>query len=393
MERIPSRSGGLAVSSLGYPDVSALAGAPEFRRETAATGRTDPGGSIALPSSQHVPGTLIISLDFELHWGVRDVKTVDQYRENLLGVRLAVPAILATFAEYEIHATWATVGFLFFNRRCDLVRALPLEQPRYEDPRLSPYAEIEGIGEDEDRDPFHFGRKLLEQVRSNPHQEIGTHTFSHYYCLEPRQNVAAFRADLTAAVKAAVGFGVVLSSIVFPRNQYDEDHLRVCGEFGLKAFRGNPQSWCYRPRIESDDTYAARAVRLLDSYWNLSSHNCYTLPDASGNLPINLPASRFLRPYIARMPGAQILQERRIKSDLTYAAQHGLVYHLWWHPHNFGTNLGKNIAILHHIFEHFSILRERYGIESRAMAEITMKHFGAEGHVVSEESRFARARR
>jgi hypothetical protein len=344
-------------------------------------------------SGEQIPATLIISLDFELHWGVRDVKTVEQYRENLLGVRQAVPAMLAMFAEYEIHATWATVGFLFFNRRSDLLRALPVERPQYEDPRHSPYGEIEGVGEEEDRDPFHFGRALLEQIRSSPHQEIGTHTFSHYYCLEPKQSVAAFRADLAAAVKAAVDFGVVLNSIVFPRNQYEEDYLRVCGEFGLKAFRGNPHSWCYRPRIESDHTYAVRAARLLDSYWNLSSHNCYALPESTADLPINLPASRFLRPYSARVPGAQILQERRIKSDLTYAAQRGLTYHLWWHPHNFGINLEKNIATLRHIFEHFSTLRERYEIESRNMAEITMKHSEAHGHVVSEKDRFAGARR
>ena len=24
-------------------------------------------------------------------------------------------------------------------------------------------------------------------------------------------------------------------------------------------------------------------------------------------------------------------------SDLTYAARQGLAYHLWWHPHNFGS--------------------------------------------------------
>jgi Polysaccharide deacetylase len=343
-----------------------------------------------LPHRHRVPGTLIISLDFELHWGVRDVKTVGQYRENLLGVRLAVPAMLATFAEHEIHATWATVGFLFFNRRSDLMCALPVERPQYKDPRLSAYAEIEGIGEDEDRDPFHFGRKLLEQIRSSPHQEIGTHTFSHYHCLEPKQSLTAFRADLAAAEQAAARFGVVLKSIVFPRNQYDNDHLRVCGEFGLKAFRGNPQSWYYRPRIEVEQTFAVRAARLLDSYWNLSSHNAYTLPDATGDLPINVPASRFLRPYNSRVPGAQVLQERRIKHDLTYAARHGLAYHLWWHPHNFGMNLRRNIGMLQRILAHVRTLGQRYGMQSKNMAEITMSHSEVQNHVVSEEDRFAR---
>lgn len=340
-----------------------------------------------MPVAGQAPGTLIISLDFELHWGVRDVKTVEQYRENLIGVRRAVPAMLATFAEYDIHATWATVGFLFFSRRTELLQALPTELPRYDDPRLSPYAELDGIGQDEDDDPFHFARTLLEQIRSSPAQEIGTHTFSHYYCLEPRESVAAFRADLRAAMVTAGDFGVVLKSMVFPRNQYDERHLRVCGEMGLKAFRGNPQSWIYRPRILSDETGWVRAARLLDSYCNFSSHNCYPLMPAAAHVPMNLPASRFLRPYSAKLPAAQALQERRIKNDLTYAAQQGLAYHLWWHPHNFGTQLEENIGMLRRILEHFQGLRERYGIQSANMAESTLNF---EDHAVIQEDRFAR---
>jgi peptidoglycan/xylan/chitin deacetylase (PgdA/CDA1 family) len=342
---------------------------------------------------ERAPGTLIISLDFELHWGVRDVKTVEQYRENLLGVRRAVPAMLAVFTEYGIHATWAAVGFLFFSRRSDLLRALPVERPQYVDPRLSPYGEMNGVGEEEDTDPFHFGRKLLEHIRSTPHQEIGTHTFSHYYCLEPKQSLAAFRADLAAAVKAAADFGVVLKSIVFPRNQYDDDHLRICSEFGLKTFRGNPQSWPYRPRTESEQTYAVRVARLLDSYSNLTSHNCYTLPDASDGLPVNLPASRFLRPYSADVPVAQVLQERRINHDLTYAARHGLGYHLWWHPHNFGAKLEENMGVLERILEHFRTLGERYGMRSKNMAEITTSHSEVQEYVVSEKDYFTRPRR
>ena len=339
------------------------------------------------------PGTFIISLDFELHWGMRDVKTVDQYRENLLGVRRAVPALLATFAEYDIHATWATVGFLFFSRRSDLLRSLPAERPKYTDPRLSPYAEIETIGEDEDSDPFHFARSLIELIRSSSAHEIATHTFSHYYCLEPTQSKAAFRADLRAAMAAAANFGVTLRSIVFPRNQYDEHHLRICHDVGLKAFRGNPRSWLYRPRIGAEETYRIRAVRVLDSYCNIASHNCYSLIPTAGNLPMDLPASRFLRPYIAGVPLAKALQERRVMNDLTYAARYGLAYHLWWHPHNFGSRLDQNIGMLRRILDHFCALRERYGMQSKNMAESALNHSALQDHVVTQEDRFARSRK
>jgi peptidoglycan/xylan/chitin deacetylase (PgdA/CDA1 family) len=352
-----------------------------------------------LALSEQTPGTFIISLDFELHWGVRDVKTVEQYRENLIGVRSAVPAMLAAFAHYNIHATWATVGFLFFRSRSELLRALPQELPQYDNPRLSPYSEIQTIGEDESEDPFHFGRSLLEQVRSSHGQEIGTQTFSHYYCLEPTQSIAAFRADLSAAKSAAADLGVELNSIVFPRNQYDESHLRVCAEAGLKAFRGNPQSWLYRPRSGVEQTLWVRAARLADSYCNLSSHHCYTLPENAGGVPVNLQASRFLRPYSANSL-VQGLQELRVRGDLTHAARHGLAYHLWWHPHNFGKNVAENIGMLRRILDHFHRLREDYGMQSRNMAESTLNHpqsqnpqFQNHGARETEEDRFARQRR
>ena len=58
-------------------------------------------------------GTLVVSLDFELFWGMLDVCTLDEYRENVLGGRKAIPQMLQLFEKYNIHATWAAVGFLF----------------------------------------------------------------------------------------------------------------------------------------------------------------------------------------------------------------------------------------------------------------------------------------
>ena len=60
-------------------------------------------------------GIFTISLDFELGWGFVGKRNIKQYAENFLGVYSAIPAILEIFNEYNIHATWATVGFLFFD--------------------------------------------------------------------------------------------------------------------------------------------------------------------------------------------------------------------------------------------------------------------------------------
>jgi Polysaccharide deacetylase len=340
-----------------------------------------------IPQPDVVPA-FIISLDFELHWGVRDTKSVAQYRENLLGVRRVIPALLELFTEYGIHATWATVGFLFFGTRTELLAAIPDQKPDYDDERLSPYLDMQDLGRDEDNDPFHFGRKLIEQIKAHSEQEIATHTFSHYYCLEPKQSLDAFRSDLRAARRAASDLGVTLRSIVFPRNQYDRRHLQICRQMGLTAFRGNQESWLHRPRATAQENLLQRTARILDSYLGSSRQHSYSLSDVEQEPLLNLPASRFLRPWVPYIPRLQDLQEKRILAELTYAAERGLVYHLWWHPHNFGTHLEQNLALLRKILDHFQIMRERYGMQGRSMAELSsleLNSLGMRDHVHKEK--------
>src|SRR5262245_60896896 len=124
-------------------------------------------------------GALVISLDFELNWGVRDARK--NYEANLLGAREVIPPLLELFKLYGIHATWATVGLLFSRTREEMVA--PDARPQYEDRRLCAYSAIPEIGTDEQGDPLHFGSSLIEKIRGFPHQEIASHTFSHYYCL------------------------------------------------------------------------------------------------------------------------------------------------------------------------------------------------------------------
>ena len=56
---------------------------------------------------------LIVSLDFELFWGMQDGHTLESYQDHVLGGRKAIPQLLKLFAKYGIHATWATVGLMF----------------------------------------------------------------------------------------------------------------------------------------------------------------------------------------------------------------------------------------------------------------------------------------
>jgi peptidoglycan/xylan/chitin deacetylase (PgdA/CDA1 family) len=316
---------------------------------------------------------LVISLDFELYWGVHDKVSVEAYRGNLLGVRAAVPAMLALFREFGVHATWATVGLLFFESKRELLDGLPSRRPAYTRGELSPYGLLSSVGENERDDPLHFAPSLIRHIAETPHQELGTHTFSHYYCLEAGQSAADFRADLeaaTAVMQRKVGRSP--RSIVFPRNQTTAACIAECDAMGLTAYRGNLPSWLYRERADGDESLLRRGVRLADAYLPLSGRNASRIRRATGAGATDVTASRYLRPYAPALRRLEPLRLRRITSDLVQAATSGRTYHLWWHPHDFGVHLGENLRVLHQILICFDELRDRYGMESRTMEEAAL---------------------
>lgn len=321
-------------------------------------------------------GAFVISLDFELLWGVRDKRTIADYGANIRGVRDVVPALLDLFAEREIACTWATVGLLFFAADKALLASLPARKPCYANPRVSSYHYLGEVGTDEEHDHYYYGLSLIRRILAYPAQEIGTHTFSHFYCLEEGGDTEAFRADLEAAQGAAAGLGVELASIVFPRNQVSAAHLSVCREFGLRAFRGNERVWFHRARRDGEQTLLVRGARLADSYLPIGGAHDHE-PGLVDGL-VDIPASRFLRP-VAQNAGLERLRLRRITSAMEAAARRRRLFHLWWHPHNFGVDLQENLAFLRDILDHFLTLQQRYGMRSMTMAAVADEVLHAHG--------------
>lgn len=314
------------------------------------------------------PGKFVISLDFELLWGVRDHADRNSYGQSVLGAREAIPRMLELFEKHGIAATWATVGFVFCSSRDELMASLPPKdyRPSYDDARLSSYAYLDEVGPDETHDPHYFGASLIERIRQTPRQEIATHTLSHYYCLEAGQTEAQFTADLEAAITLAQARGISLKSIVFPRNQYAASHLAICHRLGLTSYRGTPAQWIYRSVPGRDQTPTRRAGRLIDAHTGLFGDTSFG-DDVSALA--NVPASHFLRPVAGRLKAFHPLHRRSIQRDMSRAARAGRGYHLWWHPHNFGRDMEANLGGLEDTLTHYLYLRDEYGMRSCSMAE------------------------
>jgi hypothetical protein len=159
--------------------------------------------------------------------------------------------------------------------------------------------------------------------------------------------------------------------LVFPRDQVDDRFVRAAEAKGLTRYRGgNRSAWLYRVGAEGSETTIRRGLRLLDAYVMLTSHNTYS-PDelVAGDLA-NIRSSRLLRPYSRTLRALEGLRRWRIETDLEYAARNDLVYHLWWHPHNFGVDLNENLEVLRAILRRFANLRERYAMRSVSMGEL-----------------------
>ncbi|WP_417525544.1 polysaccharide deacetylase family protein [Marinovum sp.] len=310
-------------------------------------------------------GELVLSLDFELLWGVRDHATRESYGRHILGGREAIPQMLARFERHGIAATWATVGALFCGSREELLEALPPEElrPRYANAALSNYRYLDEIGRDEALDPCYFAASLVARIAACPGQEIATHTMSHFYGLEAGASLESFVADLDAACKVAARRGITLRSIVFPRNQYAAAHLDALRPRGIRRYRGTPQAWAYRPAAGPGQTLPRRALRLLDAHTGVLGPHLYR---PGGD---NVPASHFLRPRAGRLAALHPRHLSVIERAMTRAARSGAGFHLWWHPHNFGAETEANLAGLDRLIAHFKRLQGDYGMVSRCMAE------------------------
>jgi peptidoglycan/xylan/chitin deacetylase (PgdA/CDA1 family) len=313
-------------------------------------------------------GIFTISLDFELYWGVRDHRTLEQYGENIRQVHHVVPRLLRLFEHYGIHCTWATVGFLFFKNKEELMAHLPALLPDYQEERYDPYRYLQ----QHHLDPvYHFAPELIQQIRNTPGQEIATHTFSHFYTLEKNTTIEQFRADLQTALDLARKKNMEITSIVFPRNQYTEEHIRVCKTCGIKVYRGNEHTGIYQPVSRQNENLFRRAVRFADAYLNITGHHVYPLPAPSAL--INIPASRFLRPYKKTLKLLERLKFARIKESMEVAAQQAKLFHLWWHPHNFGRYTEENFIFLEKVLEVYRSLNLAQKMESQNLAEIYSK--------------------
>jgi len=323
------------------------------------------------------PGALVISLDFELHWGMRDrVRPSDPAFTDLSASRAVVVELCDLFAQRGIRATWATVGFLFASTRSELAVFLPRTRPVYRQPELDPYRET--VGDDEASDPEHLAGSQVRLVASTPGQEVASHTFSHFYCLEDGQDEESFRADLAAAQAIAAQHDLQLTSLVLPRNQWNPRYAAAVIDNGFNCYRGPQPSWGHKSKQHDKQNAFNRASRLVDTYTGLTPPPTMAWNQVQeDNGLCNVAASAFLRPFEPRRRLVEPLRQSRLRGGLRDAARRGRIFHLWWHPHNFARHPGQCFALLNNLLDEFDRLATSEGMRSLSMRDVAETVRGA----------------
>jgi hypothetical protein len=319
-------------------------------------------------------GVFTISLDFELHWGVFDKRNRQQREACYRNTLQLIPQMLQLFEASEVRVTWAAVGSLFAKDLEEWKQLKPAIEPSYALEQYSAYKWVQQHGILPQQYGAHFAPQSIAAILQHPGQELATHTFSHYYCLEQQQEPGAFEADLAAAKKAALLFDTPMSSLVFPRNQYNPACLKTCFAQGITAVRSNPVNWFWSPVSNNGSGLVRKMARTADAYAQIGGQRTsYPLQaiEVKPGEPLLLPASRLLRPW---QPGYRLLNKwrlRRLCRELRIAAVRKECYHLWWHPENFGDHPEENMEDLRIIVAQFGQCKNKYGMTSWNMRDYT----------------------
>jgi peptidoglycan/xylan/chitin deacetylase (PgdA/CDA1 family) len=271
---------------------------------------------------------ITLSIDFELRWGVyQNLKNIDEYKDALLNVHLAVPRMLKILEDYDIVSTWATVGALGLEDWNQYFKLNP-GNIQYTNKKLifdcNRYSEEDPNGE------LHFAPKLVKMI-ANSNQELASHTFSHIYCKEAGVTYSDFLNDSKLISKLFLDkYNISPVSIVFPRNQVAfEDKLKV--DCGLRIYRGVPEKNGYKSVLNEKYSYLSRFRRLSNDllpgmYPSQYAGNSKTI----GDIFVRFSLGDYL----------WSIQFNKIKKTLLYGEGD---HHLWFHPHNIGCNLTRNI--------------------------------------------------
>jgi hypothetical protein len=307
-------------------------------------------------------GTLIVSIDMELAWGICDKVLESDARAALQRERTIIQRLLALFADYEVRASWAIVGHLL------------ADQCEWKNGQVHP--EIDRpIAQQADRDwffqhprtpddPLWYGRDIVDWITAaSPTQEIGSHSFCHLPYSETHTRRAAVKADISTAKALHARRGLPFEVFIFPRNVIG--YRDLLAQAGVRVYRGNTPRW-----------YDAIPFRPLRRLLNLSAFVLAAPPptvrpsvDEVGM--VNVPDSMLL---LGRNGLRSLIPSQRLvsmgRAGVDRAVERREIFHLWFHPSNFAHKMDEQFQVLEEILRYAHELRKKNQLKNLTLGDV-----------------------
>lgn len=300
----------------------------------------------------------MISIDTELSWGTFDVGRVDSYLPAYNRTRSVVNRLINLFDEYEVSATWATVAHLLHDCGGEH-RADPGPDYWWIDNWYGSLPCVTG----RDRSLW-YAPEMIDAIRQcQTPQEIGVHAYSHLILGERGCSSRVAKREIDEAIRIMESHGIEPESFVFPRNSIG--HQEILSENGVRIYRGRDARW-YERRALPD--VIRKVPRYIEEATKITPPS--VIPTWDGDI-IKLPGSQVFRPF---HDGWQFTPSSsrvvKAKKGLDRAVSEGEIFHLRFHPFDFGFNPDDLLSKLAKVLHYANEMRDKGLLDVLCMREV-----------------------
>ncbi|NPV87532.1 MAG: polysaccharide deacetylase family protein [Anaerolineae bacterium] len=310
-------------------------------------------------------GYFVLSLDTELGTGLfdKDKERAITFSPDGSRERWAIRSLLDLMDEYNIQATWAIVGHLFYER-CEYCKICPLMEWKG---KYRSFEEAYGTSH-----PLWYGADAVEEICRRQRHDIGFHGYTHKIFNPKTMSKEDAKIEVQEWLRVASRKGIVPKSVVFPRDK--AGHLDVLREYGFICYRTEePMSIWIRNR------YFGAYIKTIDHLLAISTPPLFTLENIKKDIHgmIAIPASMHFKGFNWGLErwldnaGLHLLRLRRMVNGIHKAAEQKKIIHFWLHPWEVQTP--KDLEKMRYVFQAVAQEIERGRMQSITMLDLANK--------------------
>ncbi len=308
-------------------------------------------------------GYFLFSLDTELGWGNYDHFRPGRFSTDGKIERQAIKRILNLLADYNIVATWAVVGHLFYEK-CEDCDPCPIQGWR------GKYLSFEQIYDL--NSPLFYGSDVIDTLlQSGSRHEIAFHGFTHRIFDDISMDGQDASYEIQEWMRLSKIKNIVPQTVIFPRNQLG--HLRLFKEFGFICFRGKE----ILPEVYSMPIIGRLLRRFHRQLSSFLPSNVYELPGLDQNGLVNLPSTQHFFGYDRRVDRLLValnldkFSTHQMLKGINKAADQRKIFHIRAHPSDFRTD--RDFEKLRYLFANVSAQVEKGLLQSIGLADLARK--------------------